>query len=60
MEKEYVNLDCPSNFPKAKAEELIRQNTEIRGSLRWEPLHADGSERAFFRASADQESVVVV
>jgi len=49
-----------ASFPKAKAEELIRQNTEISGSLRWEPLYGDGSQRAFFRVSGDKGNVVVV
>ena len=48
------------SFPKAQAEELIRQNTEVRGFLRWESLRGDGSERVFLRASGEKGSVVVV
>jgi aminoglycoside/choline kinase family phosphotransferase len=39
---------------------LIRENTQLSGPFRWEPLHGDGSERAFYRVSGHQGSLVVV
>jgi aminoglycoside/choline kinase family phosphotransferase len=46
--------------PKTRAEELIRENTELNGPFRWEPLHGDGSERSFYRVSDRKGSLVVV
>ena len=53
-------MDWRSNFPKKRAEELIRENTQLRGSLRWQPLHGDGSERACYRVSDHKESLVII
>jgi len=47
-------------LPKTRAEELIRENTELSGPFRWEPLHGDGSERAFYRVSDRKGSLVLV
>jgi len=49
-----------ASFPKSSAEELIRENTELNGPFRWEPLHGDGSERAFYRVSDRKVSLVLV
>ena len=48
------------SFPKGRAEELIRENTALRGPFRWEPLHGDGSERSFYRVSDRKVSLVLV
>ena len=53
-------MDWRSNFPKIRAEELIRENTELGGPFRWEPLQGDGSERAFYRVSDRKGSLVLV
>jgi len=53
-------LDWRSNFPKTRAEELIREYTELDGPFRWEPLHSDGSERAFYRVTDRKGSLVLV
>ena len=49
-----------ASFPKSSAEALIRENTELNGPFRWEPLHGDGSERAFYRVSDRKVSLVLV
>ena len=49
-----------ASFPKNSAEALIRENTELNGPFRWEPLHGDGSERAFYRVSDRKVSLVLV
>lgn len=49
-----------ANFPKGRAEELIRENTQLRGPFRWQPLHGDGSERAFCRVSDRKGSLILV
>jgi aminoglycoside/choline kinase family phosphotransferase len=46
--------------PKTRAEELIREITELSGPFRWEPLHGDGSERSFYRVSDRKVSLVLV
>ena len=53
-------MDWRSNFPKTRAEELIREYTELDGPFRWEPLHGDGSERAFYRVTDRKGSLVLV
>ncbi len=47
-------------FPKNRAEELIRENTPLSGSLRWQPLHGDGSERTFYRVATQKESMLLI
>ena len=58
-EKEYAILPTRAGFPKARAEELIRENTQLRGPFHWERLHGDGSQRAFCRVSDGKGSLVV-
>ena len=48
-----------ASFPKGRAEELIREKTRLRGPFHWEPLHGDGSQRAFYRVSDREGSLVV-
>ena len=48
------------DFPKARAEDLIREHTTPRGSLRWQPLHGDGSERTFYRVATQKESLILI
>ena len=47
-------------FPKIRAEELIRENTALSGSLRWQLLHGDGSERTFYRVATQKESLIFI
>ena len=47
-------------FPKPRAEELVRENSELSGSLRWQPLYGDGSERTFYRVSSQKESLILI
>ena len=47
-------------FPKTRAEELIRENTTLSGSLRWQPLHGDGSERTFYRVATQKDSLILI
>jgi len=49
-----------AKFPKNRAEALIRDETGLSGPYRWQPLHGDGSERAFYRAATQNGSLVVV
>jgi aminoglycoside/choline kinase family phosphotransferase len=49
-----------ASFPKSSAEKLIREITELSGPFSWEPLHGDGSERAFYRVSDRKGSLVLV
>jgi aminoglycoside/choline kinase family phosphotransferase len=53
-------LESQPELPKIRAEGLIRENTQLSGPFHWEPLHGDGSERAFYRVSGHQGSLVVV
>jgi len=55
-----IILPRRASFPKSRAEELIRENTELRGSFFWKPLHGDGSERTFYRVSDRKGSLLVV
>jgi hypothetical protein len=48
------------DFPKARAEDLIREHTTLRGSLRWQPLYGDGSERTFYRVATQKESLILI
>jgi aminoglycoside/choline kinase family phosphotransferase len=52
-------LDQWANFPRIRAEVLIRENTQLRGPFHWESLHGDGSQRAFYRVSDRQGSLLV-
>ncbi len=47
-------------FPKSRAEELVRENSALSGSLRWQPLHGDGSERTFYRVATQKESLILI
>jgi aminoglycoside/choline kinase family phosphotransferase len=47
-------------FPRIRAEELIRENTALSGSLRWQPLYGDGSERTFYRVATQKESLILI
>ena len=47
-------------LPKTRAEDLIKENTQLRGPFHWEPLQGDGSERAFYRVSDRKVSLVLV
>jgi len=47
-------------FPKERAEELIREHTTLSGSLRWRPLYGDGSERTFYRVASQKESWILI
>ena len=47
-------------FPKSQAEKLIREASGLRGTLQWQPLHGDGSERSFHRVVSQQESLILV
>jgi len=53
-------LSRRASFPKGRAEELIRENTQLSGPFRWQPLHGDGSERAFCRVSDRKGSLILV
>jgi len=53
-------MDSGASFPKTQAEKLIRENTEMSGPLRWQPLQGDGSERAFYRVASQTDSLVLV
>jgi aminoglycoside/choline kinase family phosphotransferase len=53
-------LDQWSNFPRGRAEDLIRENTQLDGPFLWEQLYGDGSERVFHRVSDRKGSLVVV
>lgn len=48
------------DFPKTRAEQLIRENTALSESLRWEQLHGDGSERTFYRVTTQKESLILI
>ena len=48
------------DFPKARAEDLIREHTTPRGSLRWQPLYGDGSERTFYRVATQKQSLILI
>jgi len=47
-------------FPKNRAEELIREETALSGPLRWQQLHGDGSERVFYRVASQKESLILI
>ena len=47
-------------FPKSRAEKLIREASGLRGALQWQPLHGNGSERSFHRVVSQQESLILV
>ncbi len=47
-------------FPKNRAEELIREETALSGPLRWQQLHGDGSERTFYRVASQKESLILI
>ncbi|MGD8381707.1 MAG: phosphotransferase [Syntrophobacterales bacterium] len=47
-------------FPKSRAAELIRENSALSGSLRWQPLHGDGSERTFYRVATQEKSLILI
>jgi aminoglycoside/choline kinase family phosphotransferase len=47
-------------FPKSRAEALIRDETGLSGPYRWQSLHGDGSERAFYRVAIQNTTLVVV
>jgi aminoglycoside/choline kinase family phosphotransferase len=53
-------LKGQAEFPKNRAEELIRENSTLSGSLRWQPLHGDGSERTFYRVGTQKESLILI
>jgi aminoglycoside/choline kinase family phosphotransferase len=53
-------LDQWSNFPRGRAEDLIRENTQLDGPFLWEQLYGDGSERVFHRVSDRKGSLVLV
>ena len=47
-------------FPKRRAEKLIREETGLKEALQWQTLHGDGSERSFHRVVGQQESLILV
>ena len=53
-------MQSQSELPRIRAEDLIRENTQLFGPFHWEPLHGDGSDRAFYRVSDGKGSLVVV
>jgi aminoglycoside/choline kinase family phosphotransferase len=53
-------LEGQPEFPKNRAEDLIRENTTLGGSLRWRPLYGDGSERTFYRVATQKESLILI
>ena len=53
-------MDQWSNFPRGRAEDLIRESTQFSGPFLWEQLYGDGSERVFHRVSDHKGSLVVV
>ncbi|RLA91041.1 MAG: hypothetical protein DRG34_02615 [Deltaproteobacteria bacterium] len=60
MTRGFLVLKRQPEFPKSRAEELIRENTVLSGSLRWQPLHGDGSERTFYRVASQKESLILI
>jgi aminoglycoside/choline kinase family phosphotransferase len=59
-DKEVSVVKGQPEFPKSRAEELIRENSALSGSLRWQPLHGDGSERTFYRVATQKESLILI
>ncbi len=49
-----------AEFPKSRAEELIRKETGMNGPFAWEILHGDGSDRIFYRIVIQNNSLVVL
>ena len=49
-----------AEFPKSLAEQFVRENSALSGSLRWQLLHGDGSERTFYRVATQKESLILI
>lgn len=45
---------------QVRAEVFIQEETGISGPFRWQPLHGDGSERAFYRVASQTDTLVAV
>ena len=57
---EHGVLQKETAFPKTQAEKMIREETGLSLPFRWKSLQGDGSERAFYRVTTQNGSLIVV